>query len=228
MKTTGVMVSCIFLTLLMLVFLAEVRQELNGADQQRQLTEFWKKRVAIEQLNKVIMQAQFADFKQEVASLIPDAKPLQDYPEHDQRLRDLASVIPHEKLKINIGVRANDLIAEGKDAVIKREYEKGVRILKDLIDKYPESHHNVEAHYLIMEAYFNMHQLDKVVDWVDKMIEVFPENRLTGYALLKLGGVYERQSRHEDALQIYRTIISSFEDQNLIATANKNAKLLEL
>ena len=228
MVRSYVVVSCVLITLGSMLFLAEMRHQLNGADEQRQLAVFWKKRVAVEQLNKALIHDRFADFKQEVALLIPDAYSDQQRVEDKNKLRDLASVIPHEKLKIQLGVTADRLLKEGKDSVIARDYDKGIKSLQKLIDTYPDSHHNVEAHYLIMEAYFNMHKTDQALKLIDAMVELFPENRLTGFALLKLGGIYERQSRHEEALYTYRIILSSFSDKNLIAEANKGVKLLEL
>ena len=67
-----------------------------------------------------------------------------------------------------------------------------------------------------------------MIQWVDKMVELFPENRLTGYAMLKVGGVYEVDGRHEDAIRVYKTIIAVYKDKKLLSQAQKSVKGLEL
>ena len=227
MIRTSIVATSVVMALVSLLFLGEMHRQLNGAAEQRKLADFWKKRVALEHLNKSLVEAQFADFKQEVGALIPSVKTDKMDEEKRDRLRDLASVIPHERVKLQVNLTAKKLLGQGKESIINHKYKEGVKHLDKLMELFPDSHHVVEAQYLIMEAYFNLHQMDKVVTQIDKMVELFPENRLTGFALLKLGGIYETQSRHDEALHIYRTILSSFSDKTLIAKANRNVKLLE-
>ena len=111
---------------------------------------------------------------------------------------------------------------------MKHEYRKGVDDLKKLIEKFPDSVHVVEAHYLIIESYAQMEKNMNLVMWVEKMVELFPDNRMTGYALLKIGSLYELEGRHDDAIRIYRTIVSAYDDNSLIEKAQKAVKSLDL
>ena len=229
MNQRSVIFSCILMTFMGLLFLAEVRGKLNTAKEHKELAEFWKKRVAREQLKKLLVMGQFADFKQEVALLIPGVVEQKKAADEKQRLRDLASVIPHERThEISLGFSAEKMLSMGKEKVVKREYNDGIQILQKLIDKYPDSHHVIEAHYLITEAFSRQEKNSEVILWVDKMIELFPENALTGFALLKVGGVYELDGRHEDAIKVYKTIINVYKDPKLLAQAKGAVKELEL
>lgn len=229
MQLRPMAMAAFIMTLVGLIFLGEVRGRLSGVREQRVLAKFWKKRVAQEQLNKMVLIGKFADFKQEVALLIPEAhKKKKKENNEKQKLRDLASVIPHERLPISLGTSADRLMREGKEAVMKKEFKVGVKNLEQLIADYPDSHHNVEAYYLIAEAYAQLDKEEQVVRWAEAMIDIFPENRMTGFAMLKLGRIYERESRYEDALKVYKTILFVYDDPTLKARAEKSVKELEL
>lgn len=229
MNKTTVTLTSLFMTFIGLLFLAEVRGTLNGAKENKELADFWKSKVAREQLKKLIAQGQFADFKQDVALLIPQQIKMKKTEEEKQRLRDLASVIPHEGTQeILLGHSAKKLLNQGKEKVKTREYKEGINLLTKLIDKFPDSLHVVEAHYLIIEAYFQQEKNLEVIHWVDKMVELFPENRLTGYALLRVGGIYELDGRPEDAIRIYKTIVAVYDDKKLISQAQVAVSGLEL
>lgn len=229
MNTRVLTFTSLVMTFVALLFLSEVRGRLNGSKEHKELAEFWKSRVAREQLKKLIVKGQFADFKQDVALLIPEKIKNNKIQSEKKKLRSLASVIPHEGThEITLGYSAQKLLKEGKSLIKKREFRKGIKPLKKLIRKFPDSYHMVEAHYLITEAYAQQEKNEDVIHWVDKMVELFPENSLTGYALLRVGGIYELDGRHEDAVKIYRTIVAVYQDKNLIAQAKVAVSELEL
>ncbi|MCB0378166.1 MAG: hypothetical protein KDD33_06715 [Bdellovibrionales bacterium] len=154
MNTRPIIVTCIFISFAGLLFLSEVRARLNGAHEQEKVARFWKDRVGQEQLKKLVIMGRFADFKQEVATLIPGAFPNLKSKTEKARLRDLASVIPHEtQYSVSLGYSADAMLVSGKEMVKKRKYKDGVRMLQQLIDQFPDSYHVVEAHYLITEAF---------------------------------------------------------------------------
>lgn len=216
MNRTTTVFTCLVMTFAGLLFLSEIRGKLNGLREYKARSQFWKDKVAREQLKKLIVKGQFADFKQDVALLIPDRIEKSKVEEEKKKLRSLASVIPHEGThEITLGYSASELLAEGKDLVKKREFKKAITSLKRVIDKFPDSLHVIEAHYLIVESYAQQEKNFNVIEWVDKMVELFPENRLTGYALLKVGNLYEVEGRPEDAVRIYKTIVAVYNDQKL-------------
>lgn len=229
MNRVSVTITSLVMTFVCLVFLAEVRGTLNGAKEHKDLADFWKSRVAREQLKKLIAFGKMADFKQEVALLIPEKIKYEKSVEQKQKLRDLASVIPHEnQVEINFKLSAQKFLIEGKEHIKKRRYKEGVATLTKLIDEFPDSHHVIEAHYLIIEGLFNQEKNLAVIEWVEKMVDLFPDSRLTGYALLKVGGLYEIDGRKDDAIKIYKTIVSVYSDKSLIEKAQNAVGQLKL
>jgi hypothetical protein len=60
------------------------------------------------------------------------------------------------------------------------------------------------------------------------MVTVYPENELTGYALMRLGKIFEIQNRLEDAGDIYRAVLANFKQPALQKQASANLKAVEL
>ncbi len=229
MNKTALTLTSLIMTFVGLVFLAEVRGTLNGAKEYQELASFWKSKVAREQLKKLIAMGRFADFKQDVAVLIPSQLDRNNNKDQKQELRNLASVIPHENANsISLGESAKKLLERGKAKVKKREFKEAVQLLTKLVNKFPDSHHLVEAHYLLIEAFSQQNQNINVITWVDKMVELYPDNRLTGYAMLKVGGIYEIDGRPEDAIRVYKTIVAVYADKKLISQAQVAVRKLEL
>lgn len=229
MNRSTVIFTSMVMTFVSLLFLAEVRETLNSGREQKKVAELWKSKVAREQLKKLIAMGRFADFKQDVALLLPEQFKKKRVEAEKQKLRDLASVIPHEGVhELALGHSASEMLKRGKNLVKKREFQPGIDELKKLIDKFPDSVHVVEAHYLIVESYSQQDKNLATIEWVDKMVELFPSNRLTGYALLKAGGLYELDGRHQDAVKIYKAIVAVYDDKNLVSQAQKAVSEIEL
>lgn len=229
MNKNAITYSSLVMTFIGLLFLAEIRGELNTAKEHKELADFWKSRVGREQLKKLIVQGQFADFKQDVAILLPGYMEKKKIDSEKQKIRNLASVIPHEGThEITLGFNAQKLLEDGKRNIKKRNFRQGIKLLNKLINRFPDSYHVIEAHYLMMEAYSQQNQKLAVIEWVDKMVELFPENRLTGFAMLKVGSIYENDGRPEDAVRIYKTILAVYDDKVLSKQAQKAVKEIQL
>lgn len=217
----------VFMAFSSLLFLGEVHRQVNGAEQYEDVANFWKKQVGHEQIRRMVLRGQFAEFKQEVAYLLPDLKEIEKT--ENVKLRDLASVLPAQRTdRIYFRESAETLIKSGKALIKKREFAKGVQLLQRLLDNHPDSLHIIEAHYLIVEAYNQQGNHASVLKWTEKMVEIFPENLLTGYALLKAGKAYERDGRFSDAIDIYRTVVSAYSDKGLVKRAQKAVEKLDL
>ena len=97
-----------------------------------------------------------------------------------------------------------------------------------LISKYPSSVHAIESHFLLVEGKFQIHDYEKCVGIVDAMITNYPESELTGFALLRLGKIYEFQDRFEDAVEVYKTVIKTYHDKDLLKQAKIFLKTVEI
>ena len=60
------------------------------------------------------------------------------------------------------------------------------------------------------------------------MIRLYPDSELTGFALLRLGSIYERRDRIEDAAEIYRSIVAHFSQAELRGQAAAALKAVDL
>ena len=60
------------------------------------------------------------------------------------------------------------------------------------------------------------------------MIRLYPESELTGFALLRLGKIYEGRDRIEDAAEIYRSVAFNFTQAELKRQAEASLKAVEL
>ena len=97
-----------------------------------------------------------------------------------------------------------------------------------MIDRYPESLHVAEAHFLLAEGQYRLKEYDSSVATIEKMVDLFPENELTGFALLRLGSVFEKQDRLEDASDIYQAVLGNFKQTDLVHQAQASLKAVKL
>lgn len=169
---------------------------------------------------------QLADYQQQIATLIPSALRSPLSPERDYPLRQLASVVSGaDSLAIE---RASSLMEKGKRAFRSQDYGKSNRLFEDLIGRYPESVYIIEAHLLLAEGQYQLKEFEASVATIDRMIDLFPESELTGFALLRLGGIFEVQDRLEDAGDIYRAVLANFNEAELQRQAKASLKGVQL
>ncbi len=193
-----------------------LKERLAAVERQRQEADF----------RALLLADQLAEYRQHVATLIPDAvkamNEQQAYP-----LRQLASVASGAGEVIRIE-RASGLFEKAKTAFRERDYEVSNRLLATLISQYPESVHVAEAHFLLAEGQFQQKDFNAAVNTIEKMIDLFPENELTGFALLRLGHIYEIQDRNEDAADIYKAVLGSFNQPDLVKQAGASLQAVAL
>ena len=82
--------------------------------------------------------------------------------------------------------------------------------------------------FLLAEGHFKLQQYDDCLQVANKMIELFPESELTGYAMVHLGQIYELNNRHEDAIGIYKTVMKSFPNRDLGVVARNALEKVEM
>ena len=100
--------------------------------------------------------------------------------------------------------------------------------LRGLIRDHAYSAYINEAMFLIVESHFRLREYDAVTEWVNRMLEVYPESELTGYALIRLGKGYENRDRHDDAIEIYQTVLKVFPSRDLASLARRSLRATEL
>jgi TolA-binding protein len=166
-----------------------------------------------------------SEYQQKIATLIPDAVKGKTF-EESYPLRQLASVVTNtDQLPIE---RASSLFERAKNKFREKDYDASDRLFASLIENYPDSIYVVESHFLLAEGQFQLAEFDSTVATVEKMLSLFPDSELTGFALLRLGRIFEKQDRLEDAADIYRAVLSNFNQPEIKKQASTNLKSVAL
>ncbi len=220
MKTPVFASICIILFASYLQFYSFMRYKFSGIDGLKSEVAYLKSDLEKERFKGELAKFQHDDFKQHVATLVPQAvKSTQGKPENFQ-LRSLASVVSESpKVKFE---RASSLFEKAKQAFRAKKLEESNRSFAQIIKLYPESVHLIESHFLLAEGQFQAKEFEACLATVELMVAKFPEHDLTGYGLLRLGKVFEKQDRPEDAADVYQAVIRSYGDAGL----KKQAKSL--
>ena len=172
-----------------------------------------------------LAQDRLADFQSQVAMILPGAikgkSTEEGYP-----LRQLASVVSKgDQLNIE---RASSAFEKAKSEFREKNFEDTTALLEDLIERHPESTHVIEAHFLLAESQYQMGENEKSVETIETMISLFPESELTGFSLLRLGKIFEKQDRLEDAADIYRSVLQNFKQPEINSQAQASLKAVAL
>lgn len=192
-----------------------LQKQLALNEQERKISEF----------RQQLASHQLADYQQHVATLMPQALEGKGV-EEGYPLRQLASVITSsDSIQIE---RASSLFEKAKKSFREKLFEDSNTMLVELISKYPDSVHVVEAHFLLAEGQYQLGELEASVDSIEKMISLFPDSELTGFALLRLGRVFEKQDRLEDAADVYRAVISNFKQDEIARQAQVSLRAVAL
>ena len=177
------------------------------------------------ELRSQLAYDQLAEFKSQVAVILPQAE-LQGPSESNYPLRQLASVVASgHPLVIE---RASSAFEKAKSEFREKHFEDTSALLKDLIEHHPESTHVIEAHFLLAESQYQMGENEKAVGTIETMISLFPESELTGFSLLRLGKIFEKEERLEDAADIYRSVLNNFQQTEITTQARAALKAVAL
>ncbi|MGE0764201.1 MAG: tol-pal system YbgF family protein [Bdellovibrionales bacterium] len=204
-----------------------VRERYNQTPELAIEIEHLKEQLGREQFRRVLQAEQSESFRQEVAAALPVtlrpiAEKAKDYP-----LRNLASVTRSGNKESLQVVVASTVFETGKALFRKGEYQRANRMFDKLISEYGYSSQVVEAHFLKAEGQYLAGDLEGANETINKMVELFPESELTGFALVRLGQIFENRERYDEAVQIYRTVLKTFPYRNVAAVAAKNLRHME-
>lgn len=191
-------------------FYSTSREFLSGKDSYKKKIEKLQVELKKERMKTLLSEYRFRDFTQSVAVLLPTLPDKNQYPQ-----RNLASVVSkpdNDQLKIEF---SSSLLDQGKKFFREEDFFKAISLFKNLIQRYPSSVHAVEAYFLLVESYLKVGEIDECISTIDTMVQLYPENDLTGFALIRLGELFAKRERMEDAQSIFQTILNSFENPEL-------------
>jgi len=180
-----------------------------------------------QEVRRLVEHHQMEKFRQEVAAALPPAlkhvaEGAKDYP-----LRNLASVTMRGQSGKLEDLVATSLFETGKGLFRKGEFERSNRMMQKLIDDYSYSTQVIEAHFLLAEGQYKSGNLESASATIDKMVELFPDSELTGFALLRLGQIFEQRDRYDEAVQLYRTVLRTFPFRSVATQAERSLRDME-
>lgn len=200
---------------------AKLKEQLAALEKERERAE----------LRAQLMAYEIADYQTRVATLLPPGAHEKNGDEGADvekfSLRQLASVVTTGGDSIQIE-RASGLFEKAKTAFREKDFEGSNELLRSLLRKYPESTHVPAAYFLLAEGHYQRKEYAESALNIERMIEIFPENELTGFALLRLGHIFEVQDRLEDAGDIYKSILANFKQPELVKQAHVSLKAVTL
>lgn len=165
-----------------------------------------------EKIKNELIVARLQEFQQEVGIHLPGKK----FPHQmESSLRDLASIIPHQKNESSSLLAVNKLLERGRDFEQNKKFSEAIKTYLELISKYPESSYLLEANYHLVSCFYATGNKQEALDWSDKMLGQFPESVWTARAMLVVADIYSEQSRKNEAIDIYQIILDTFNDKEI-------------
>lgn len=225
MKTPIFVIFILGLSLVWTLIFSAARSLYSGIEQFQSEAAHYKLKLKEQKLKTALVESQMREFQQYVATLIPgQISPKADaYP-----LRSLASALKKsEILPVKI-LTAQQLMERGKNDFRQGDFAKANQSFEKIIQYYSYSPEIIEAYFLFAEGFYQQRQFESCVQTIQSMMELFPASELTGFAMLRLGRIFEIQKRSTEALGIYKTVVRSFPQRDLASQATESIRILEL
>ena len=220
-------ISAIFtvLTAVVAVFF-HFKLHFSGADYFRAKAATLAEEIKQEKTRSLLVQFQLNDLKQQVSMSLPEVEITGKSLAEQYQQRNLASIVNTPIDDKFESYRADRIFAKGKGEFEAGNYVAANEHFYRLIKDFPSSIFVIKAHLLMVEGYFHLNKPEEVVRYVEQMISLFPDDELTGFALLRLANVYVGEDRSEDALEVYEVVQKNYKSQALLDQVVKEKKAL--
>lgn len=226
MKAPVLLIFSLILTVLWVMIFSAARWEYSGVKQYQFEAAHYQRLLQQQELKTALVEIQMSEFRQKVATLMP--KKIPQNSERHYPLRTLASAVRKNNPFLKRLVSAKNLMEKGKRDFRNGEFSKAGQSFKAVIDHYSFSPDVLEAYFLYSEGLYQTRNFELCAQTIHAMIELFPDSELTGFAMLRLGRIFEIQKRSTEALDIYKTVVRSFPQRDLASQAVNSIRLLEL
>lgn len=213
MNTKPIVLSSLLMTICCCLGLWQYEKVVSRTDEMQLRLDKMAQNLYDEKSKNEMIVARLEEFRQEVAIQLPGEKfPFQ----LEESLRNLASVIPHQKLFGPSQVlAAKKLLDEGRLYLADKKYDEATKVFLDLLSRYPESSHSLEASYNLIQCFYVTGNKQEALVWSDKMLTQFPESLWTARAMLVTADIYSDQNRKNDAIDVYQIILDTFKDPEI-------------
>ncbi len=221
-QTSAFVIFCLGLTVFMLSAYTVFTRHFNGSKQYEHQISSLEESVEKEKFKNDLMAFQMKDFQQTVAQMIPE----NDRIANNDKLKNFASSLRTPASTLTIDLSAA-LYEKGKKFYGNKEYEKAIKEFRKLTEQYPLSEYNVESRFFIAESYFKKKDYKSSLAMIDEMVNLYPDNDLTGFILLRMGQISEINNQYEEASEIYRTVEKNFRNDKIQQQARQLANTLD-
>lgn len=218
----------LFLCLGWMQFYSHVRETFNGISDYKAQVERLKSEARDLKIDRDLEAEHFMEFRQNIATLMPDVLKQKGMGEAGYPYRSLASTISRVEATQVKETIAKTLFETGKARFHDNEFGKANRAFQQVIDRFSYTPYVTESYFLMAEGYYQQHDYEQCTATIQQMIELFPGHELTGFAMIRLGQIYQSQNRNEEAVDIYRTVLRSFPQRDVASQAKASLKGLEL
>ncbi len=169
-------------------------------------------------------RARLREFRWEVAEILQTVpRPLRKKEEFP--LRQLASVVEPQSSDLE-SLRSATLLQRGKALFREQELKKANQLFSEYLRQWPQSVRVPETLFLKAEAEFQLGDFESSLKTIETMVDLFPQNELTGFSLIRMSQVYQSQKRTEEAVEILKTVIHAFPYREVMANAAENLRQL--
>jgi len=227
MKLTTFLSFILVLTLGWMQFYSSARQTFNGVSELEQKVALLKKASDQREMEIALDREQFLEFRQNVAALMPEILKEKGLGIEGYPYRNLASTVSRKEAMEVKKTIAKTLFERGKSYFRDKEYAKAVKIFKQVTTRFGFSPYVAESYFLMAEAHFQENELEDCILVIQQMVELLPQHELTGFALIRLGRIYEVQNRMEEAVDIYRTVMRSYPQRDVASQAKSSLRGLD-
>lgn len=169
-----------------------------------------EKEVAELKKDKAKLAYQFEDFRQNAALHWPEARK-KDYRWPASITVDLSSTL-YEK---------------GRKLFQEKKWDQSSDVFVELIRDYPQSKWIAESYYYKCEILFQVRDFKASASCISEMAELFPENTLTGFQLMRLAQTHEIHGQVAEAIEVYRLVSEQFKEPMLVRQARESMARLE-
>ena len=219
---------CLLLTSGLIYFDAQFRAYFSRPDVYIAEIERLQEKLKSEKFSRQIQRYEFEEFKQYVATLLPNELRDQNQKEQRYQMRSLASVVQKVQSESLLEMKAHSLFEEAKKFFRDKNYKSAIQKLNEINRRHPYFAKMPEVYFFLVESYYQTDEFDEVVTVVNKMVDLYPEFELTGYALLRAAKVFEMQDRHDEAVIFYETVMRTFPQREIASTAEASLRAIEL
>lgn len=207
---------------------SSARETYNGISEYKAEVERVKKESEEIKLSADLDREHFLEFRQSVATLMPEVVKEKGEGEEGYPYRSLASTIGKKESEQIRRTIAKTVFERGKEHFRKKEYGKANRDFQQIIDHFGYTPYVTESYFLMAEGHFLNNELEECTAIVQQMVDLFPQHELTGFALIRLGRIYEIQNRNEEAVDIYKTVLRSYPQRDVASQAKASLRGVEL